>query len=112
MNTEKLQQEIKIAEEALNRMKEQLNEEEKKNDKNWYPIKNGYGGNFNAFDVDEILGVIDNDNLSIHNRPILWYDTPQGHKYWFDIRLGVIPFTEEDKITLLRWCVNYYKANS
>ena len=100
MNIIKLQQEIKTAEESLARMKEQLKEAEQMNDKDYYPDK---------FNPELALQVVDGDHTLIDGA-FYWKKTPQGHTYWEQKWYDVAPITNEDKITLLRWCVNYYRS--
>lgn len=104
MDISKLQQEIQNAEEALARMKEQLKEAEQMNDKDFYP-ENKYS----KFLPEYVLGVVDGDHLALACA-FSWELTPQGYDYWNQKRFNNSSITDEDKITLLRWCVNYYKA--
>lgn len=109
MDIAKLQQNIKEAEEALSRMKEELKKAEKAQEvdsKDFYPKSQRI-----HFNVDTILKVIDNKGY-VHLLYIAfdWDETPEGSAYWEDRANGVTPFSDEDKITLLRWCVNYYRS--
>ena len=104
MNIIKLQQEIKTAEESLARMKEQLKDEEKKNDKDYYPESKSC-----KFNPEHTLRVVDGDRSALGGA-FTWDLTPQGHVYWRKKYDEVLPITDEDKITLLRWVVNYYRS--
>jgi len=104
MNIIKLQQEIKTAEESLARMKEQLKEAEQKNDKDYYPESKSC-----KFKPEHTLRVVDGD-CSALGLAFTWDLTPQGCDYWRKKYNEVLPSTDEDKITLLRWVVNYYRS--
>ena len=108
MNIAKLQQEIKTAEESLARMKEQLKESEQKNDKDFYPESKSC-----KFVPEYVLKVVDEDRLP-HQVYLAcafsWEHTPQGHDYWSQKQHNKSSITDEDKITLLRWVVNYYRS--
>ena len=106
MDITKLQQEIQTAEESLARMKEQLKEAEKMDDKDYYPVNKHC-----KFHPEETLKVVDGD-LSALAFAFCWDLTPQGYDYWYPKRNHKSPITDEDKITLLRWIVNYYKAQT
>ena len=108
MNTSKMKQEIQNAEEALARMKKELEEAEQMNSKDFYPESHEI-----PFNVDKILKAIDNkeDDYRLYTA-FDWQETPQGLSYWDDRSDGGIPLSDEDKITLLRWCVNYYRSNN
>lgn len=104
MEISKLQQKIKTIEETLARMKKQLKEAEQKNDKDFYP-----GNERCKFDPEHTLRVVDGDLVYLACA-FTWDLTPQGYDYWYQKRNNKSPITDEDKITLLRWVVNYYKA--
>ena len=105
MNITKLQQEIQNAEDALHRMKEQLKEAEKMSIKYFYPESKSC-----KFKPELTLEIVDGDlRALLYAFP--WDCTPQGNDYW-DQKSSKSPITDEDKITLLRWCVNYYKAQT
>ena len=106
MDITKLQQEIKTTEESLNRMKEQLKEAEQMNSKDYYPEDRIF-----EFNPENTLKVVDGNHSDL-SLAFCWEKTPQGHDYWFQKRNNKSPITDEDKITLLRWCVNYYKAQT
>ena len=106
MDISKLQQEIEKMEKSLARMKEQLKEAEQKNDKDFYPENKD-----SEFLPEYALKAV--DGYCVYLACAFYWDlTPQGYDYWEQKWCGVAPITDEDKITILRWCVNYYKAQT
>ena len=105
MDTAKLKKEIQAAEEALNKMKKELEDAERMNSKDFYPESHVI-----PFNVDKCIKVIDG-NMKVLVEAFQWDNTPQGHEYWYNIRHGRTPLSDEDKITLLRWVVNCYRKN-
>jgi hypothetical protein len=68
-------------------------------------------GTYINFAPELVLKLIDTGDIDLLNHSFSWKDTPQGSTYWDKRRTKTVPITDEDKITLLRWCVNYYRDN-
>lgn len=104
MNTKELQAQIEETQKQLSNLQEKLKEAEKQEmgSKDYYPcFKDG------SLIVDNCLEAIDRHSMYL-SRAFDWSKTQQGYDYWAE--KSRVPLTDEDKITILRWCVNYYRS--